>query len=67
MLLLILACFPLIMEAAACEARQYAGTGGITKSSPQSAFAHLRESILFQSTKEKQLFLWLAEKRVTAE
>jgi hypothetical protein len=55
------------MEAAACEARQYAGTGGITKSSPQSAFAHLRESILFQSTKEKQLFLWLAEKRVTAE
>jgi hypothetical protein len=37
------------------------------RGSPQSAFAHPRESILFCVTKEKQLFSWLAEKRVISE
>jgi hypothetical protein len=37
------------------------------RGSPQSAFAYPRESILFRITKEKQLFSWLAEKRVIDE
>ena len=58
-------CFPSGLEAASCGARQYAGPVAASKrGSPRSAFSHLRESILFHITKEKQLFSWLAEKRV---
>jgi hypothetical protein len=63
-ILLVPACFPSDTEAASCGAASEQALVALRRGSPQSAFAHLRESILFCITKEKQLFSWLVEKRV---
>jgi hypothetical protein len=52
------------MKAASCGARQYADTGGVEEGQSSVHVLSSEKSILFRTTKEKQLFSWLVEKIV---